>query len=131
MILVNKADGDLLPAATRTCADYAGALRLLRKRSSDPEGFPKATLVSAITKDGLASAWDEMQALVAWRKGSGHWEANRAEQLQHWFEQEVRIGLLAQLGSDEMRARMARLSVAVAAGEISVAVAAKAALDGQ
>ncbi|MEM6308282.1 MAG: methylmalonyl Co-A mutase-associated GTPase MeaB, partial [Pseudomonadota bacterium] len=32
MILVNKADGDLKPAATRTCADYAGALRMLRKR---------------------------------------------------------------------------------------------------
>ncbi|MFN5827139.1 MAG: methylmalonyl Co-A mutase-associated GTPase MeaB, partial [Rhodobacterales bacterium] len=29
LILVNKADGDLRPAALRTCADYAGALRLL------------------------------------------------------------------------------------------------------
>ena len=27
IILINKADGDLKPAATRTCADYAGALR--------------------------------------------------------------------------------------------------------
>jgi LAO/AO transport system ATPase len=31
LILVNKADGDLKPAATATCADYAGALRLLRR----------------------------------------------------------------------------------------------------
>lgn len=42
LILVNKADGDLRPTATRTCADYAGALRLLRKRPQDPQGFPKA-----------------------------------------------------------------------------------------
>ena len=42
LILVNKADGDLKPAATRTCADYAWcALRLLRKRPQDPGGFPK------------------------------------------------------------------------------------------
>lgn len=33
IILVNKADGDLKPAAMRTVADYAGALRLLRKRA--------------------------------------------------------------------------------------------------
>ena len=35
LIVVNKADGDLKPVATRTCADYAGALRLLRKRPED------------------------------------------------------------------------------------------------
>ena len=40
LILVNKADGDLKSTATRTCADYAGALRLMRKRANDPEGFP-------------------------------------------------------------------------------------------
>ncbi len=68
LILVNKADGDLKPAATRTCADYAGALRLLRRRAQDPEGFPKAMTVSALERDGLAEAWAEMQALADWRK---------------------------------------------------------------
>ncbi len=130
MILVNKADGDLLPAATRTCADYAGALRLLRKRSSDPEGFPKAMLVSAITSDGLDAAWDEMRALVKWRKDSGHWDTNRTKQARHWFEEEVRLGLLARLSEGEMRSKMERLGAAVAAGEVSVAVAARKALDG-
>ena len=32
LILVNKADGDLVAAATRTCTDFTGAIRLLRKR---------------------------------------------------------------------------------------------------
>lgn len=130
IILVNKADGDLLPAATRTCADYAGALRLLRKRSSDPEGFPKAMLVSAITNDGLDTAWGEMQALVAWRKDSGYWGANRAEQLRHWFEEEVRLGLLAQLGEGALREMIARLGASVAAGEVTVAVATREILKG-
>ncbi|MBN2760015.1 MAG: methylmalonyl Co-A mutase-associated GTPase MeaB, partial [Rhodobacteraceae bacterium] len=53
MIIVNKADGDLKATATRTCADYAGALRLLRKRPADPEGFPKAMTVSALENNGL------------------------------------------------------------------------------
>ncbi|MCF6316212.1 MAG: methylmalonyl Co-A mutase-associated GTPase MeaB [Marinosulfonomonas sp.] len=130
LILVNKADGDLLPAATRTCADYAGALRLLRKRSSDPEGFPKAMLVSAITQEGLGTAWDEMQALIAWRKESGHWDDNRAHQLRHWFEEEVRLGLLARLAEGEMQAKMATLGADVAAGKISVAAAVREVLDG-
>ncbi|MGJ8610488.1 MAG: methylmalonyl Co-A mutase-associated GTPase MeaB, partial [Octadecabacter sp.] len=42
IILVNKADGDLKLQATRTCADYSGALRLMRKRAHDPDDFPKA-----------------------------------------------------------------------------------------
>ena len=54
LVLVNKADGELLTTARRTVSDYAGALRLLRKRPQDPEGFPKALAVSAYTGDGLA-----------------------------------------------------------------------------
>ena len=64
LILVNKADGDLKATAMRTCADYAGALRLLRKRPQDPEGFPKAMTVSALEENGLETAWDEMTALT-------------------------------------------------------------------
>jgi LAO/AO transport system kinase len=80
LILVNKADGDLRPAALRTCADYAGALRLLRRRPQDPEGFPKAMAVSATARTGLPEAWAEMQALAAWRRERGHWQTRRAAQ---------------------------------------------------
>jgi GTPase len=124
LILVNKADGDLLAAATRTCADYAGALRLLRKRPQDPEGFPKAMLVSAITEHGLAGAWEQMQALIAWRKTNGFWDRTRAEQARYWFAQEVRAALLARLDGAAAHALMADLGDAVARGEIAPASAA-------
>ncbi|MHC0053705.1 methylmalonyl Co-A mutase-associated GTPase MeaB [Actibacterium sp. D379-3] len=125
IILVNKADGDLKSAAMRTCADYAGALRLLRKRPQDPEGFPKAMTVSALEEEGLQKAWDEMQALAAWRRENGHFDARRAEQARHWFGEEVRLGLLARLERDpRIRARMATLGAAVARGEASVSGAA-------
>ena len=90
IILVNKADGDLKPAAMRTCADYAGALRLLRRRPQDPDGFPKAMTVSALQDDGLAKAWQEMQALAEWRKANGHWATRRVGQAKHWFHEEAR-----------------------------------------
>ncbi|MCB2117583.1 MAG: methylmalonyl Co-A mutase-associated GTPase MeaB [Rhodobacteraceae bacterium] len=117
IILVNKADGDLKPVATRTCADYAGALRLLRKRPQDPEGFPKAMCVSAAEETGLPEAWTEMQKLAAWRRAEGHFARCRSEQARHWFEEEVRQGLLARLTADpEVRARMAALGAEVAEG---------------
>lgn len=117
LILVNKADGDLKPAALRTVADYAGALRLLRKRVQDPEGFPKALPVSALEEAGLAAAWAEMTALADWRRANGHFARVRAEQARAWFEDEVRQGLLARLERDVgLRARMAALGDAVEAG---------------
>jgi GTPase len=124
IILINKADGDLKPAATRTCADYAGALRLLRKRPQDPELFPKALMVSAIQEEGLQSAWDEMQTLISWRKENGHWDQHRAEQARYWFDQEVRQALLARLQTDEARSAMAKLSDKVASGSLTPADAA-------
>jgi len=129
LILVNKADGDLKPAALRTCADYAGALRLLRRRPQDPAGFPKAMTVSALAEEGLAAAWDEIRALADWRRAAGHWDARRAAQARHWFEAEVRAGLLAALTADaRVRAAMARLGADVAAGSVTPDAAAAEAL---
>jgi len=129
IILVNKADGDLKATATRTVADYAGALRLLRKRPQDPDGFPKALPVSAVEGDGLAQAWAEMQTLAKWRQAEGVWAARRAEQAAHWFEEEVRSGLLARLSADpEIKAAMAETGAQVASGVISPDAAAEAML---
>jgi LAO/AO transport system kinase len=129
LILVNKADGDLRPAALRTCADYAGALRLLRRRPQDPEGFPQAMAVSATARTGLAEAWAEMQALAAWRREKGHWQARRAAQARHAFEEEVRHGLLAALAAGPARAEMDRLGRAVETGQTTPEVAAASLLQ--
>ncbi|MBT8152615.1 methylmalonyl Co-A mutase-associated GTPase MeaB [Epibacterium ulvae] len=130
MILVNKADGDLKSAATRTCADYAGALRLLRKRSQDPDGYPCAKLVSAIEQNGLQEAWQAIQTLITWRRDNSHWEARRAGQAAYWFDQEVRSALLAQLNTSDVKQQMADLAAQVSAGEVSPTAAAARLLDG-
>ncbi|WP_102109578.1 methylmalonyl Co-A mutase-associated GTPase MeaB [Oceaniglobus roseus] len=125
IILVNKADGALRQAAVRTAADYTGALRLLRKRAQDPEGFPLAMTVSAETSEGLEAAWGKMSALADWRRAEGHFDKRRAEQNRHWFEEEVRQGMLAHLRADPAtREAMARLGDAVGAGDRPPAAAA-------
>jgi LAO/AO transport system kinase len=116
LILVNKADGDLRSAALRTVADYSGALQLLRRRPQDPTGFPRALPVSALGGDGLAEAWGAMQDLIRWRRDQGHWDRTRAAQARHWFQEEVRRGLLSVLDQEPQKGLLASLGDRVAAG---------------
>lgn len=125
IILVNKADGELKAAATRTAAEYSGALHLLRRRAQDAKGFPKVMLVSSLEGAGLESAWGEMQTLSNWRKSNGHWDKCRQGQAIRWFEQEVNLGLLAKLETTKVKAKMQQLSQLVASGTLSPADAAQ------
>ncbi len=125
LILVNKADGDLKAAATRTCADYAGALRLLRKRPQDPPGFPRAMMVSAMQEDGLAEAWSAIGELTDWRKEEGHFDVARAAQARYWFEDEIRQALLAQMQNPAAQGQIAAIGQDVASGQLSAAEGAK------
>ena len=129
IILVNKADGALRPAAMRTCADYTGALHLLRRRPQDPEGFPKALLVSATEGSGLSEAWAEMQTLWEWRREQGHFAHHRAEQARFWFQEEVRQGLLACLKTPAARNLMETMGQEITAGRLSAHQAARQVLQ--
>lgn len=129
LILVNKADGDLKAQATRTCADYAGALRLLRKRAQDPDGFPKALTISALEAAGLQTAWEEMQTLADWRQQSGVWQSTRDAQASYWFSEDVRAGLLSILQDDpQTAAQVAQAEKDVRSGLKTPAAAADAVL---
>ncbi len=124
MIVVNKADGDLKSAAQRTCADYAGALRLLRKRPQDPDGFPRAVMVSALEEHGLERVWQDLNELTDWRRDNGFWERTRKAQARYWFHQEVRNAVLAQLETPEARAALAEFAEKVASGDMAPGAAA-------
>jgi LAO/AO transport system kinase len=130
LILVNKADGAHEPEAVRTCADYAGALRLLRPRPGDPPGWPKAMCVSALTGAGLAEAWSAVEALAAARRATGAWEARRRDQAEAWFAHAMEAGLIERLKSDPAAAARRRaLATEVAAGRLGPDAAAEALLD--
>jgi LAO/AO transport system kinase len=130
MILVNKADGDLKAAAERTRTDYAGALRLLRGRPQDPEGFPKALSVSAMSQRGLDEAWEQIQALDAWRREQGVRDRRRAEQAVSWFRSEVEESLLRRFRAHpQVSALWPKLEQAVAEGGTAPQLAAARALQ--
>ena len=80
LVIINKADGELKATAERTRADYAGALRLLRRRSGDAEGYPRALSCSAVTGDGLDAVWQAIADLHNWRAENDWLARHRARQ---------------------------------------------------
>jgi len=124
LIVINKADGDLKATALRTLADYAGALRLMRKRPQDPTGYPHAMTVSALEQRGLSEVWESLTGLSNWRQENGFWAKTRADQARYWFEEAVKAALLAQLETPRARAVLCALGDEVAAGQHAPAAAA-------
>jgi LAO/AO transport system kinase len=124
LVLINKADGELLAAARRAAADYRNALRLLQPRS--PDWQVPVAMCSALTGDGIADAWqtilDYQQALSA----SGEIERRRARQSCAWLWQETADNLLAQLKSDpDIRRRLPELEAEVEHGQTLPTAAAR------
>lgn len=93
LIVVNKADGDLVPQAKRVRSDYSAALRLLHPASTAWQ--PKAVTCSALTGDGIASIWEAVEAFSAAMRQSGEMEAHRAGQAKAWMWKEIREELLS------------------------------------
>ncbi|MGF1658670.1 MAG: methylmalonyl Co-A mutase-associated GTPase MeaB [Rubrimonas sp.] len=130
LILVNKADGDMADVARRTCADYAGALRLLRRRPHDPEGWPRAATVSALTEAGVMAAWDEIAALDAARRARGWRAKRRASQAAQAFRRELEEGLKSAFRADpQVAALLPDIERAVLSGALAPEIAAARALD--
>ena len=118
LVIVNKADGELKPVAERTRADYAGALRLLRRREGDPERYPMALTASAATGEGLTRVWQKIRELDDWRRDTGWQAKRRAEQAVRWLRGGVERGLVERFHAEpRIRTRLGELERAVAAGQ--------------
>jgi LAO/AO transport system kinase len=115
LVLINKADGELLDHANRSVADYANALRLIRPRIAGWEVPVRA--VSALTGVGIDAVWDDVARFRALLEASGAWSRRRAEQAQAALLTEIGDGLLAQFrAAPQVAARFADIEREVMAG---------------
>jgi len=116
-IVVNKADGALEAAAEATRADYAGALRLMRRRPGDPQGIPAALSVSGLTGRGVPELWQRIAALDAWRREQGWRDSRRAAQARSAMRRALASAVQARLENDpEVTARATALEADLDAG---------------
>jgi len=126
LIVINKADGDMKPVAEATRADYAAALRLMRRRAGDPEGIPAAMCASALTGEGLDAVWERVRKLDDWRRAGGWQERLRAAQAVRWMHDALERGVIERLHADAAVAgRLGALEAAVAAREVAPEIAAE------
>ncbi len=105
LILINKADGDLAPAAKRAAADYRNALRLLHPRIADWT-VPVETC-SAERNEGIDAALDVVARFHKHLQASGQLEQRRADQAVQWLWNEITELLLAELRNDPAIAHLA------------------------
>ncbi len=124
LVLVNKADGDLLPAARRAATEYSHALRLMQPRTA--HWRPRVELCSAMEDRGIESAWEAVCQFRHALTDAGQFDRLRADQARAWLWQELREGLLLAFQDEPgVRARLAQLEAAVVAGEQPAPAAAR------
>jgi LAO/AO transport system kinase len=119
LVVVNKADGALLPAAQQAAAEHRHALHLHRPRSA--AWSPEVLLCSAATGGGIDEVWSAVERHREALTASGDLERRRAEQGTGWLWSDVGDRVVDALRqSDGGRAAEA----AVAAGRLPPSVAA-------
>jgi LAO/AO transport system kinase len=123
LVVVTKADGDLLPAARQAAADYRMALHLLRRKH--PSWEPQVLLASAVLGDGIEQVWAAVLEHQRVLRDTGTLDTLRAEQATAWLWREVQDRLVDNVRSDPAVAALApELERRVATGELSPGAAA-------
>jgi len=124
IILVNKADGDLVEAANHAAADYRSAVHMIRPAS--PNWRVPVLTCSAMTGDGISKAWRKIGDFRAAMTESGEFSDKRSAQAKAWMWSEIEENLIATLrGHPDIEARMTDLEADVAAGTVAPGAAAR------
>jgi LAO/AO transport system kinase len=122
MVVINKADGDNAARATRSAAEYQGALGLLTPAT--PSWHPPVMTTSAIDNKGLDALWEKIEEHRRIMTATGEFAARRQTQAVTWMHDmladrlmdEVRSQprLVDRLGQLEAEVRLGRLTPAMA-----------------
>ncbi|XP_038611361.1 methylmalonic aciduria type A protein, mitochondrial isoform X2 [Tachyglossus aculeatus] len=123
LVIVTKADGDLIVPARRIQAEYVSALKLLRKRSK--VWSPKVMRISAKTGEGITEIWDKMREFQDLLLASGELIAKRQKQQKVWMWNLIQESVLEHFRSrPTVRDQIPLLEEKVLCGALSPGLAA-------
>jgi LAO/AO transport system kinase len=105
VIVVTKADGDLLPSARSTMADHTRAVTLLPPRI--PGWKQQVLCASAVTGQGIKELADVLDTFQAEMTRSGVLHQRRAAQNETWMWEAVKAGVADALKESKDVAEMA------------------------
>ena len=122
MVVINKADGDNATRATRSAAEYQGALGLLTPVS--PSWHPPVMTMSGRDNTGLDALWHKIEEHRRIMTATGEFAARRQTQAVTWMhdmladrlmdEVRSRPRIMDRLGQLEAEVRLGRLTPAMA-----------------
>lgn len=125
LIVINKADGDLLAPAKRAATEYRGALGLIRPKYNSWR--PRVRLASAIKGTGIDEIWRDITKFREGMADEGELDTLRADQSRSWMWQELTDGLMQALTEDKAVAgALSEWETKVSTGEATPGAAADA-----
>lgn len=123
-IIVNKADGDLEPAANRAARDYKNALHMLRSVCED-WSVPVLTC-SSLKHIGIDKVWQTIQDYRGIMEKNNSFTNRRSEQARAWMWSEISNTLLQSFKEDSKVINLLdNLDDKVASGDIAPSQAAR------
>jgi LAO/AO transport system kinase len=128
LILINKADDELLALAGRSATEYRNALRLLHPRSADWK--VEVQTCSARDGAGIELVWRTVLQHRDILQANGQLMARRVRQARDWMWSEVNDSLVTALQNDpEVRKQIPAMEAAASEGRIPPVIAARQLLD--
>ena len=126
LLVVNKADGELAPAASRSVADYQHALRLLHPATA--RWTPEVRTCSALEGRGIVEVWQTIERYRT-AMGDAGIAGRRATQARAWLWNELGETLLSALRRHpDVKRRLGALERDVERGQTTPSAAARALL---
>ncbi len=124
LVVVNKADSDLVAAANHAAAEYRHALALLRPPA---QGWRVPVLqCSSVERLGIDTVWRTIADFRRLMTESGALAERRAGQARAWMWREIEEGLSDRFKAQpDVRAALDALETRVATGEITPTAAAQ------
>ncbi len=128
LIAINKADGDNIDRASRSAADYQGALNILTPVS--PSWQPPVLSISGRDNLGLDGLWQRIEEHRRIMTGTGELTARRQRQAVTALREMLAERLLERLMADpRIGTHLARVEAAVAEGRMLPAIAVEELID--
>jgi len=123
LVLINKADGDLLPAARKIQTEYMSALKLLRRPGE--KWTPKVYPVSALQDEGLDKAWWKMEQYHSKMLEDGSFYEKRRSQYASWMWNYIQDNIMETfLSHDVVKSKIKKFERLVEAEKMHPAFAA-------
>lgn len=94
-VIINKADGDILPLANQTLAQYSSAMELMRH---DPHWKAQVLQCSALEKKNLDTIYQMIEEYKRITTATGYFKEKRLAQNEEWFKK-----LISELISNKLK----------------------------